>query len=197
MIRGARRFAIVAVGVTALVGSLPARSVDLYRHDAWAALATDRVAQATGDSLTVLVFENASASNSAQSGSSKKTGVKAQARVGTAFNQSGELSLDGSFTGSGTTARAGKMVAQISVVVDHVLPNGDLHVSGQQLIKINGERTNIKLQGRVRRADIANDNSVLSSRLADALIDYDGTGFVSKGARPGIVARIFSFLGLV
>jgi flagellar L-ring protein precursor FlgH len=38
---------------------------------------------------------------------------------------------------------------------------------------------------------------VLSSRLADAAIDYDGSGFVTRSAKPGIVARIFNLLGLL
>src|SRR5690606_30946312 len=99
--------------------------------------------------------------------------------------------------GEGRRDRSGKIIAQIGVVVDEVLPNGDLHVSGEQILNIDGDRTRIQLKGRVRRADIASNNTVLSSRLADVLIDYDGRGFVTRGAGPGILTRIFSFLGLV
>jgi len=79
--------------------------------------------------------------------------------------------------------------------VDGILPNGDLHVSGAQELNINGDKTNIRIKGRVRLADIAN-NAVLSNRLADATIDYDGSGFVSSSARPGLLTRIINWLGL-
>ena len=95
----------------------------------------------------------------------------------------------------GCTGRSGGMVAQISVTVESVLPNGDLKVAGEQQLNINGDKTNIRIRGRVRQADISN-NAVLSNRLADAMIDYDGTGFVTNSAKPGLVARIFNWLGL-
>jgi flagellar L-ring protein precursor FlgH len=88
------------------------------------------------------------------------------------------------------------MVAQISAVVEEVLSNGDLRVSGGQELNINGDRTFIRVKGRVRAADVAASNVVLSSRLAEATIDYDGLGFVSRSAAPGLVARAFAWLGI-
>jgi flagellar L-ring protein precursor FlgH len=174
----------------------PALADDLYSHDNWASLASDRNADRAGDILTVLIFENAVATNSAQNGSAKQTRLEGDISAGSAFNESGALGFGGRFSGTGQTGRAGKMVAQLSVTVERVLPNGDLVVAGGQELKINGERTHIKLRGRVRRADIAN-NAVLSTRIADAAIDYDGTGFVSRSAKPGIINRIFNWLGIL
>jgi len=192
-----RLIAVAAAAVAAQAGAQAgAQGNDLYRHDNWAAMAADRHADQAGDVLSVLVFENASASNTAQNGSHKGNRLDGQIGVGKHLNESAGLSLDGRFDGSGQTVRAGRMVAQISVAVESVLPNGDLRIAGQQRLNINGERTFIKLRGRVRREDIR-DNSVASSRIADAEIDYDGTGFVSRSARPGLITRIFNFLGLM
>jgi len=171
-------------------------AADLYRSDGWPALASDRVAHRVGDSLTVVVYENASAVNSASNGSQRQTDIGGQVTAGRSFNEPASLSLSGDSDNNATTGRSGGMVAQLSVVVDSVLPNGDLHVSGSQTLNINGERTQIKVVGRVRQADISGANAVLSSRLADAQIDYDGSGFVSRSAAPGIVTRIFNWLGL-
>jgi flagellar L-ring protein precursor FlgH len=63
-------------------------------------------------------------------------------------------------------------------------------------MNVNGEETTIRVRGRVRPADISRGNQVLSTRIADAQIDYDGRGFVSRNARPGLVHRLFSLLGL-
>jgi flagellar L-ring protein precursor FlgH len=176
---------------------LPATTMaaDLFVPNSFPALVADRRAERVGDSLTIIINENNTATNSATTNSSKSTGLGGQFNSPTT-NQSAQLGLSSEFAGSGQTGRTGRMVAQLSVVVDAVLPNGDLHVTGNQSLNINGERTRIKLSGRVRLADISSANCVYSTSLADAVIDYDGKGFVARSAQPGIVGRIFSWLGL-
>lgn len=170
---------------------------DLYRQDNWAALASDRRASAVGDILTVIVLENSTAANSAQIGTRRGSRLSGDISAGTALNESGSLGLSGQYDGTGQMSRSGRMVAQISVRVDQVYPNGDLGISGAQALNISGERTNIRIRGRVRPTDISGNNTVPSARIAEAVIDYDGTGFVSRSARPGLVQRIFRFLGLM
>lgn len=184
-------------GLIALLSAGTASAADLYAKGEWPALASDRQANQVGDSLTVLIFETATATNTTQSGTDRQTRLAGQVSGGPSFNESGQLSLNGAFDGRGQTGRSGRIVAQISVVVDEVLPNGDLHVSGEQFLNINGERTRLKLKGRVRRADISAANAVVSTRLADVVIDYDGSGFTSRSAKPGILNRIFNMLGLL
>jgi flagellar L-ring protein FlgH len=188
---------VVAAALLAVLIATPfsLRAEDLYKRGNWAALASDRMAERVGDSLTIVISETSQASNSAQTDVKKKRGLSGLISGGNSVN-SGQISLSGRYDGSRQTDRAGTMVAQISVVVDEVLPNGDLHVSGQQVININGEHTNIKLKGRVRRADIEAGNTVLSTRLADAAIDYDGTGFVNRHTKSRIATRILNWLGL-
>jgi flagellar L-ring protein precursor FlgH len=171
-------------------------AANLYHGSSWSALATDRIAGQVGDSLTILIYEDSTASNTATNGSKRSSHVSGRVVAGHAVDETGSISLDGGFNGDSQTGRSGKMVAQISVTVDVVLPNGDLHISGAQMLRINNEKTNIKLRGRVRPADISSDNTLISSRIADAEINYDGSGFVTRGAKPGVVARIFAWLGL-
>jgi flagellar L-ring protein precursor FlgH len=178
-----------------LLAGSPSQAADLFKSDDWSAMASDRAARRLGDILTVVVYENAAASNSASSSSNKASQAGGQISGGNSFNHTGNLTLRSNSDDSGTTGRSGGMVAQISVTVDGILPNGDLHVSGAQELNINGDKTNIRIKGRVRLADIAN-NAVLSNRLADATIDYDGSGFVSSSARPGLLTRIINWLGL-
>lgn len=175
----------------------PAGAADLYAPGNWSALASDRKSAQQGDILTIVVYENATAQNTATSGSRKNRKIEGGISAGSAFNEQGGVRLDGSSDNEGSTGRSGRMVAQISAVVDEVLPNGDLRVSGSQFLNINGERTTIKVKGRVRPADISAGNAVLSSRLADAMIDYDGSGFVSRSGSPGLISRIFNWMGLL
>ncbi|HEX8669706.1 MAG TPA: flagellar basal body L-ring protein FlgH [Allosphingosinicella sp.] len=183
--------------VVLLALGTPAAAEDLYRNNSWAALAGDRSASAVGDIVTVLVFERSDGANSAETGSERDLRLNGSVSAGNSFSQSAGLDVKGGSRGRGRTEREGRMLAQISVTVEHVLPNGDLAIAGTHMLRINGERTNIRLRGRIRRADISSDNVVLSARIADAEIEYHGNGYVSRSAKPGIVQRVFNFLGLM
>jgi flagellar L-ring protein precursor FlgH len=172
------------------------RATDLAVNEGWSSLASDRTANRVGDVLTVLVYENSTAVNSANSNLDKSSSVRGQISAGTGFVKSASLSGGSASDNSGTTTRSGQMMAQITAVVEEVLPNGDLRIAGSQVLNVNGEKTSIRIKGRVRRADVSSENSVLSSRLADAMIDYDGQGFVSRSAQPGLITRIFNWLGI-
>ena len=172
-------------------------AADLYQPGSWPALAADNKAFAIGDVLTIVVYESASATNSASNNLKKNSQLFGGIRAGSSFDESAGLDLRNSSDNVGSTGRSGRMVAQISATVEERLANGDLRIVGSQILNINGERTTIRVKGRVRPVDISAGNAVLSSRLADATIDYDGTGFVSRSARPGIVTRIFNWLGLL
>jgi flagellar L-ring protein precursor FlgH len=176
--------------------AMPASAADLYPHDGWSSLAADRYAHKVGDTLTILVYESSAATNAANTGSNRSSTFGGHIGAGSSLDESASLTLGSSSDDSGETGRSGGMVAQISAVVDKVLPNGDLHVTGAQVMHINGERTEIRIQGRVRPADISPSNVVVSNRLADAVIDYDGNGFVSRAARPGLLSRALNWLGL-
>lgn len=191
MMRSPWTFALALVLVAPL-----ARAADIYGQSSWASLASDRSAHGVGDTVTVVVDENSNASDTATSNLTKSTSLQGQIAGGPHFNEAGSLGLSDGSDNSGTTQRSGTMIAQVTATVDQVFPNGDLHVNGAQTLNLNGEKTTIRVQGRVRLADIASDNSVLSGRLADAKIDYDGAGFVSASAQPGIITRALNWLGL-
>lgn len=158
-------------------------------------MSADRRAGQAGDLITVSIFQAAEASNLAQNSSRKSTEIGGSIDFAN-IQEGGDLKFGGGYTGRGEVKRSEKLVAQISVIVQQVLPNSDLIIGGEQWLRVNGERTRIAVRGRIRTADIRSDNSILSSRIADAEIDYDGRGFVSRSAKPGLVNRIFSFLGL-
>ncbi|HEX4695804.1 flagellar basal body L-ring protein FlgH [Sphingomonas sp.] len=188
-----KRAAFVLVTLAML--PFQAAADDLYKRNNWSAMSADRRASAVGDLLTVVVYENSESSNTAKSDSSRSTKIGGSVSGGS-LNESGNLQIGGGYTGGGGVSRSDKLVAQITVRIVGVLANGDMLVSGQQTMKINGESTLIGIEGRVRADDITGDNRILSSRVADAKIIYDGKGFVARSAKPGLIARVFRFLGL-
>jgi flagellar L-ring protein precursor FlgH len=186
----------ILCGIVLACVALPAAAQDLYQGGNWSAMASDRRAAAIGDAITVVVLQSAEASNTTQSSSRRSTDFGGGLRAG-GVDESGQLSFGGGFTGRGEMRRSEKLVAQLSATIEEVLPNGDYRIVGRQQLHVNGENTTIGVRGRIRPSDIASDNSVLSSRIADAQIDYDGKGFVSRGAKPGLITRLFNLLGLL
>ncbi|WP_332819479.1 flagellar basal body L-ring protein FlgH [Sphingopyxis sp.] len=167
----------------------------LYRGGQWAGVATDNRAQSVGDVVMILISESASATNRVRNNSSKSTSLSGGISVGS-IDESADFGLRGGYSGSGEVERTDRFVARMAAQVVEVLPNGDFIVEGKQNLTINGERRNIAVRGQVRQVDISSDNSIPSARLANAEIDYDGKGWVSRSAQPGLINRIFSFLGI-
>ncbi|WP_448661565.1 flagellar basal body L-ring protein FlgH [Sphingomonas sp. CJ20] len=186
---------MVVRSAAALLIAAPAAAQDLYRGGNWSSMAADRRASGVGDAITVVVQQAAEASNTTQNVGRKSTDLSGGLNAGS-VNESGQLSLGGGYAGRGEMRRSERLVAQLSVTIEAVLPNGDYRIVGEQRLHVNGEKTLIAVRGRIRPEDIRSDNSVLSSRIADAQINYDGKGFVSRSAKPGLLNRIFSFLGL-
>ena len=175
-----------------LAGSV-ASADSLYDAATYRPLATDHRAYRKGDILTLLIFESASATTSANSSANRKS--KVDVRVANlASARAGSFNSDNQFDGGGTEQRTGEVLARVSVTVTDVLANGDLYVKGEQNIALNSESQRIKIEGRVRQQDVETDNTVLSSRLADAKIDFKGHGLLSSRERPGLLIRFFQWL---
>jgi len=180
-------------GLLLLSGSFAAAD-SLYREDGFRSMVSDIKAYRPGDSITVLIVENASAQSSTDTSSTRDQNVGFDLAYSPHPNKTGSLKTNNDFDNQGSTQRAGKFLAQITVTVLEVTNNGELRVSGQQMIEINNEKQHIKLEGRVRPYDVSG-NSVLSTRLADAKISYIGDGDLADRQRPGWWMRLLTWLG--
>lgn len=96
--------------------------------------------------------------------------------------------------GKGSTDRDGHVKAYISAVVEKVLFNGNLYISGQREIRVNNETQYITLSGVVRPRDISSSNEVSSTFIADARIAYSGTGPVADKQRVGWLGRVLDYV---
>ena len=130
-----------------------------------------------------------------QNGSRRSSSLTGRLTAGS-INEGGDASLGSSFDGQGSLRRSEKFVTQMTASVTSVLPNGDMEISGLQRLGINGEATVVEVRGRIRSADIDSNNCVPSNRIASAQINYNGKGFVSRSAKPGLIQRLFGLLGL-
>jgi len=171
-------------------------AVSLYDEKSFKALVSDNRAAKVGDILTIQIFENASASTNADTTTRRKNDVGVGFSSSNGLNLNRNLSVQGDFDGGGSTQRTGRLVAQLTVNVTDILPNGDFRVSGQQQVSINDEIQKIGVEGRIRPYDISENNVVLSTRLADAKITYLGDGELTERQRRGWWRKLLDLFGL-
>jgi flagellar L-ring protein FlgH len=105
-----------------------------------------------------------------------------------------EFASKSSFAGAGDTGRSGELSGKIAVRVVSEMPNGDLLLEGTKVVLINNEEYHLYVSGLVRPADIAQDNSIPSSRIADAEVEFTGRGDLADQQRKGWGARLIDTL---
>ena len=161
----------------------------------------DRRARAVGDILTININETTAAS--------KKSGSTAARSGSNDMSVSGLFGLPGksllgsnltansasSFEGKGDSASNNAFTGIITVTVIEVLPNGNLLVSGEKQIGINQGSEFVRFSGVVNPSTVASGNTVSSTQVADARIEYRGNGYIDEAQTMGWLARFFlSFL---
>ncbi len=95
------------------------------------------------------------------------------------------------FTGESDSQLSNSLSGNLTVTVADVLPNGNLLVRGEKRLNINQGNEYVKISGIVRPIDIATDNTVASTKVADATIIYNGDGAVADSNRAGWLTRFF------
>lgn len=188
------RAAVLACVMAAPLGALHAES--LFQEQSFRPLMADNKAFRVGDVLTVQVFENSSATTSADTGTRRRNALSADLSHGSGSVAQTAAGLGGTFDGGGRTQRTNRVLATLTVSVQEVLANGDLLVGGEQTLTVNEEPQKVTLQGRVRPLDISDSNVVLSTRLADARISYVGEGDIAERSRRPWWRNLLDNLGL-
>lgn len=171
----------------------------------------DSRARRVGDILTVRLTESTNASKSQSNSVSKDnaTDISAPTILGAspAFalpgllplaatatgnnNLTSKLDSSSAFAGKSGTAQTNSLTGDISVTIADVLPNGNLVVRGEKRLNLNSGNEYVKIAGIVRPLDIAANNVVPSSKVADATIIYNSDGAEADSSKMGWLARFF------
>lgn len=166
----------------------------------------DLRAMRVGDIITVKIVERHKGSKSADTKaerdstlkdtfSGKTLGIPGFTLSGAALNGlSANVAAQNKFGGKGATNREDTLTGTLSAVVTEVLPNGDLRIEGRREVTINSEKQMMRLSGVVRRVDVDTRNTVQSTAIADARIEYTGLGVVDDVQRPGWLVRILDWI---
>lgn len=171
--------------------------------DAFPGYLEDTRALRVGDMVIIRIDESADASGASTTSLSKDTsaqaGTTAMLGIVPALKKAypdidPEKLLDyaakSGFRGEGETARKGQLKASIGVRVTNQMPNGDLFLEGTKVVLVNNEEYHLYISGLVRPADIAPDNTVNSSRVTDAQIEFTGRGDIADQNRKGFFGRV-------
>ena len=175
----------------------------IFSEASWRPLFEDRRARHPGDILTVNIAENTSASQNTSSQIDRRGsfegGISALPFT-TAYSLARanfEGSTSNSFEGSGANESDNLFEGSITVTVIDVLSNGNLRVSGEKQIGLNGSVDVLRFSGVVSPRTIRPDNSVISTQIADARLEFTGRGPVHESLVMGWLSRFFlSFLPL-
>lgn len=172
-------------------------------------LYADNRARRVGDIILVKVVENAKSKTKADTSSDKES--TSSLGVAAAFGKgvmgllpgvggtlSGKVGADpllstsstSSLNASGETKRENYVTATIGARVLNVLPGGVLQVQGARAVRVNEETQYMVISGLVRAQDVAADNSVQSTQLADSKVEYYGEGVLSDKQKQGWLTRL-------
>ena len=169
----------------------------IYQSGQYRPLFEDHRARLVGDSLTVQIVEKISATQKSTSSIDKSgklsAGITALPLISpNSFGRaSAAATSSNTFAGAGTTDNSNDFSGTITAVVTGVLPNGHLLVAGEKQIGINQGSEFIRLSGVVNPRFILAGNIVSSTTIADARLEYRGTGYLDEAQTMGWLSRIF------
>ena len=160
----------------------------------------ERRAVRVGDTLTVMLNETTRASkdigtnarrmssNGVNAGFNMNTGsASTPVAINGGLNSNGNTNFDS----KGGSSASNQFLGTITVTVLEVLPNGNLNVAGEKRLAVGHEEEVIRFGGVVSPSTLQG-NSVLSSQVADARIEYRGLGITDQIQSPGILTKLFT-----
>ena len=164
-------------------------------------LFSDPRASGIGDLITVLVDESTSLTSSQQTSREKSSNIANEVKqflfspVASKFGtKKGELpkteiSTSSGSEGGGLVTNRQTLRSRASVIVVDVLPNGNFIIEGVRAVSFSGQQYYAKLRGIVRPYDVSRTNTILSSSIADARIEYVSQGSLSNAEKEGWLSR--------
>jgi flagellar L-ring protein FlgH len=157
----------------------------------------DRRARLVGDTLTINIVEKTQASKNANTSAARAAdtsmGISSLAGVPGKFLAPMSVGAkdDSTFSGKGASAANNAFTGTMTVTVVEVYPNGNLMVSGEKQVAINQGQEFIRFSGVVNPNYVTSSNTVQSVQVADARVEYRGSGYIDEAQTMGWMQRIF------
>jgi flagellar L-ring protein precursor FlgH len=161
----------------------------------------DRRARNVGDVITINLVEKNTAQKSANASAGRNASLGAGINVvapnmaalanGKLNGLEADVGVESDFTGRGAAAANNVFSGTITVTVIDVYPNGNLLVSGEKMMAINQGNEFIRFSGVINPVTVTSANTVQSTQVADARIEYRGSGFIDESNTMGWLQRFF------
>jgi flagellar L-ring protein precursor FlgH len=171
----------------------------VYRDGVGLNLFMDIRARGVGDILTVRLVERTNASKESSTNTARASDVDTGLPIiaGRPITLNGnpilnaQFGAETSFNGQADASQSNSLDGNIAVTVVERLPNGNLFVRGEKWITLNQGEEYIQVQGVVRPVDIGPNNTIASTKIADARIAYSGKGTLADSNSRGWLAKFF------
>lgn len=164
----------------------------------YAALTSGTRASMKGDIITILLVERTQAAKSNSASKDRNGGFSLTPPTTGLFSlfSPSDVGASGSqnFSGSGSAQQSNSLQGQISVTVAESYSNGTMLVRGQKLTSLNRGDEHTQFSGLIRAIDVSSDNTIPSTKVADARINYGGTGEIASASKQGWLQKFFSFI---
>lgn len=164
----------------------------------------DRKACRAGDIITVVVSESASQSTSQSKSTNSKSSVDASveqflfanSKMGTHNGGLPGIKFGGGndYSGGGAVSNSQSISARAAVLVTDVMPNGNLVIEGVRQVTFSGETQHVVLHGMVRADDVSSANTVLSSSIANARLEFITAGDLADARKKGWLSKLYEKL---
>lgn len=175
----------------------PSINGSLYKSNYSLSLFSDQQATRVGDIITVIFDEKYNSSKSAETKSQKDSknnskpvsilnSVPGWKNLGLDINSEHKRS----FKGKGDADRSNSLSGTISVTVSDILPSGVLQIRGEKWLTLSEGDEYIRIMGLIRPQDITPQNTVMSSKVADARIKFGGRGNLNNSTKQGWFGRM-------
>lgn len=187
----------------------PARSDSLWPANGVGtakSMFADRKATAKGDILTIVVSESAVAQSSQTKKSERDSSLNdavqrflfnaATSGFGTHAGELPSTQVTGkaSYSGGGQVNNSQSISARAAVLVSDVLPNGNLVIEGVRIVTFSGETQYVVLRGVVRPDDISRENTIFSTNVADARVEFFSEGQLTDAQKRGWLTKVYEKL---
>ncbi len=163
-------------------------------------LYSDRKAMRLGDIITVVLEERTTSSKSSNIDISKENDISNPVTGGilgltpthNGVAMSTDIQAEREFKGEAEADQSNRLQGNISVTVVDVFPNGTLAIRGEKWITLNRGDEYIRISGLIRPDDVTPENTVLSTKIANARITYSGEGDIANSQRMGWLSNFFN-----
>ena len=189
---------MLAAAFTAVSLAPTAAAESLWKNTngyATKAVFADHRASGVGDIVTIVISESTTTSATRNSANEKSGSVKLGGGIGIFdFLQAASASGSDKFSAKGSASSSNRVAGNVTVTVVDVMPNGNFVLEGTQSIWQNKNEHKIVFRGTCRPEAISSANTLLSTRVADATVRFDGKGPLNAKQRQGILTQIFNIL---